>query len=142
MKRLTILFSLFYASVLAQTADDVLRFSNQQITGTPRTLGLAGAWSTAGADIASASLNPAGLAVYRKGEIFMGASVTSLNNIANYNTFSNSDNRTSFNIPNFGIVFNRVSRYKGKDATDGIVSATFAFGLNRVNNFQQNQLLT
>jgi len=142
MKRLTILFSLFYASVLAQTADDVLRFSNQQITGTPRTLGLAGAWSTAGADIASASLNPAGLAVYRKGEIFMGASVTSLNNIANYNTFSNSDNRTSFNIPNFGIVFNRVSRYKGKDATDGIVSATFAFGLNRVNNFQQNQLIT
>ena len=52
-------------SVQAQTELDALRFSQTTITGTARSLGLAGATSAMGADLSAATLNPAGLGFYR-----------------------------------------------------------------------------
>lgn len=126
----------------AQTAEDLLRYSFQQVHGTPRTLGLAGAWGTAGADISSAAINPAGLGFYRRSELMGSAAISANYNNATYNGFNNVDTRTNFNIPNFGLVFNKVNSYKGKDATQGVVAASFAFGLNRINNFQHNQFIS
>ncbi|MFN4084124.1 MAG: OmpP1/FadL family transporter [Bacteroidia bacterium] len=129
-------------SLHAQTAEDILRYSFRQPLGTARTLGLAGAWSTGGADISAANINPAGLGFYRRNELIGSAAISALRNNAEYVGTNSDDSRTNFNIPNIGVVFNNVNSYKGKDATEGIVAGSFAFGLNRANNFQQNLLIS
>lgn len=142
--RITLAICCALASIAtyAQTAEDLLRYSFQQINGTPRALGLGGAWGTAGADITSAAINPAGLGFYRRSELMGSAAISANYNDASYNGFANTDTRTNFNIPNFGLVFNKVNSYKGKDATQGVVAGSFAFGLNRKNNFQHNQFIS
>lgn len=133
------LFSL--PQLWAQTADDILKYSFRQPLGTPRTLGLSGAWSTAGADISSATSNPAGIGFYRRNEIMGSAAISVINHATSFNGFGSDDRRTNLNLPNIGFVLNKTNSYKGKDAKEGIVSASFAFGLNRVNNFHQNFVL-
>ena len=52
----------------AQNEEDVLRFSQLSHLGTVRTMGLCGAYGALGADLASASINPAGIGMYRRSD--------------------------------------------------------------------------
>jgi len=122
----------------AQNQEHILRYSKSDINGSARTLGLAGAWGSVGADLGAVSINPAGLGLYRRNEALGSISIA---NTASNSTFIGNitdDGRTSFNIPNLGVALNWLDHYKGKETDKGLVSATFAAGFNRTQNFQQN----
>ncbi|OYU94453.1 MAG: hypothetical protein CFE21_15710 [Bacteroidetes bacterium B1(2017)] len=139
MKRIVVIVaSLVCLNANAQNQEDIFRYSNQSITGSARTLGLSGAWGAAGADLSAASLNPAGLALYRRNEMMGSISITATNSRTDYNGGLMSDSRTMFNVPNIGMAFNITDQYMGKAKKDGIVGGTFAFGMNRLNDFQTN----
>ena len=72
--RLYLLFiSLFITSlVTAQSINDVLRYSQYQYNSTARSSAVAGAFGSLGADISVASINPAGIAEFRKSEFTIG----------------------------------------------------------------------
>jgi hypothetical protein len=119
----------------AQNQDDIFRYSQQGLIGSARTLGLGGAWGAAGADMGAASVNPAGLGLYRRNEMMGAMSITSNLSKTDFNGNLMSDSRTRFNIPNFGLVFNFTDQYMGKQKNNGIVGGTFALGMNRINDF-------
>lgn len=122
----------------AQNEDDILRYARLGMVGSVRTLGAGGAWGAVGADLSSASLNPAGLGFYRRNEVMISASLYANASSSDYLGQNSFDSRTSFNIPNLGIVFNNQYQEKGKDPSNGIVSTNLAFGMNRLNSFQDN----
>jgi hypothetical protein len=126
--------------VSAQNQEDIFRYSNQKLLGSARTLGLGGAWGAVGADLSAASFNPAGLGLYRRNEFMGSIAVTSNISKTEYNGNLMSDNRTNFNIPNFGGAFTFIDQEMGKPKTTGIVGGTLAFGMNRINDFQSNIL--
>ena len=78
----------------AQNQDDIFRYSQQGLIGSARTLGLGGAWGAAGADMGAASVNPAGLGLYRRNELMGAMSITSNLSKTDYNGNLMSDSRT------------------------------------------------
>jgi hypothetical protein len=91
-----------------------------------------------GPDLSSASINPAGLGFYRRNELLGSMAVTANFTDATFLGSLRNDSRTNFNIPNIGAVFTYVNQDKGKDAKTGWISASFAIGMNRIADFQQN----
>lgn len=61
----TLLFSLLAAISFGQTLDDVELFNIRNIHGTPRFVGMGGAFTALGNDLSSLHLNPASAAVFR-----------------------------------------------------------------------------
>ncbi|MEG0949676.1 MAG: hypothetical protein RR212_06525 [Bacteroidales bacterium] len=55
--------------VSAQGVTDVLRYSKNDIVGTARYMGMAGAFGALGGDISTLSQNPAGIGIYRSSEV-------------------------------------------------------------------------
>ena len=55
--------------VFAQGELDAYRYSQTELNGTARYLGMGGAFGALGGDISSMSSNPAGLGIYRSSEI-------------------------------------------------------------------------
>lgn len=123
---------------IAQFHEDVLRYSRTNYQGSVRSMGLAGAWGAVGADLSSASINPAGLALYRRNEVMASMAINTYSASTKYGGSEENDFRTGFNIPNLGLVVSQVNQYKGKSASRGLVNYNFAFGLNRLSDYQQN----
>ncbi len=72
MKRNNILGLALLASVgtlSAQSVADVMRYTNHNLVGTARYMGMGGAFTALGGDITTLSQNPAGIGVYRSSEI-------------------------------------------------------------------------
>jgi len=121
--------------VSAQGFDDIARYSQIATSGTAFSNGMGGAIGALGADFACASVNPAGIGLYRKSE-FAG-SLGIFNNSTNVNFYGteNRDRKFNLNIPNLNLVlhFPAANRLK----TSGWLSSTLAFGFNRSNTFHQ-----
>lgn len=125
---------LAFSGAAAQDLDDVLRFSkNDYSYGTARSAAMGGAFSSLGADMASAVINPAGFGMYRGSEMSFSPSLTvnmaNSTNDTDFGQFSQRTNRTSFGINNLGGAFNV---YEGSGV---LTSFTFAFGYTKLNNF-------
>jgi len=72
MKRITLFFIYLIVAklIFSQNEIDALRYTYLLPMGTARYLGLAGAYNSTGADLSMISINPAGLAQYKKKRIF------------------------------------------------------------------------
>lgn len=131
---LSLLFT-FYLSQ-AQTAFDALRFSDWQVGGTARTVGVGGALGALGADFAVLSVNPAGLATYRRSEFTITPSLLVTTTDSRLRDGSETplidDDRSSFNINNVGFVF------ANRSASPDWTMVNFAIGLNQRANFNQS----
>lgn len=125
-------------AVFAQNETDALRLTEQSITGSARAQGAGGAFGAVGADLTSAYINPAGLALYRRNEALFGAGLTSFKSNTLFGGNTLTDNRTHLNLPSWGIVGTKVFSDLGKDVQNGLVSVSFAGGMNRVQSYQQN----
>ena len=110
--------------------------------GTARSMAMGNAFTALGADMVSASLNPAGVAMYVGGDL----SFTPMINVAKSDTsgepyyvggysgdFTNRNTRLV--VPNFGLVF-PVSM-----STGVLTNANFAVSYNRIADFNQNRLM-
>ena len=133
MKQLTLIFGIFLTcSLSAQNTSDALRYSTYFTGSTARVMGAGNAFGALGGDFSSVGTNPAGLAVYRRGEMV----VTPLMYFNNTETTlpdnqAAEESKSKFGFSNFGFVIaNRPIGSKWK--TSNIV-----LGLNRTANYHR-----
>lgn len=139
-----VLLILGASSMQAQNEVDAMRFSLSAPTGTARALGAGGAFSAVGADFSAASLNPAGLALYRRNDLMFTPTLRLSDNNSTYLGQTASDAATRFGFTNFGYVYaGKVSKWnqdarRQEFAQKGLKSYTFSFGFNQSFNYQRN----
>ena len=126
----------------AQDLQDLLRFSETNPAGTARSLAMGGAMTAVGADFSAATLNPAGLGLYRRGEITFTPSLRIANTTTGFLGTSADDSRANFGFAQLGLVF-RGPIYRARDIgvqnTRGLSSYTIALGFNQQNNLWRRQ---
>ena len=110
-------------------AGEMAQLSQPQALGTARSMALGGAFTSLGADLASMSINPAGLGMYRRNEIALTPMMTfqSSETAGTMPYAKNGKNR--FSMANFGAALNA---YEG---TGTLTSLTVGIGLNRIADF-------
>lgn len=118
----------------AQTSADILRFSNyNQGYGTARSAAMGGAFTSLGADLSAASLNPAGFGLYRGSEASVTLSLPintleSTYSVGQKNSVI-SRSKTSFDLNSAGVALNL---FNGSGA---LTSATAAITYNKLADF-------
>ena len=117
----------------AMTTADFASLSHQQFNfGTARSMGMAGAFTSLGGDMASMVLNPAGLGMYRRGEFALTPMLSmSKSSTAGTGAFEKNSN-TRFALGNFGGVAN-VHEGSGK-----LLSFNIGFGYTRLADYNYN----
>lgn len=136
MKRIALIVTvsvIFGLTASAQFAEDVLRYSRINIGGTARYMGTGGAFGALGADFTLASVNPAGLGLYKTSEITITPAVSWQNTESSYNGFTGDDGRSIFHLGNVGMVY--TSKALSPDKSSGWKRVQFSVGLNRLNDF-------
>lgn len=129
---LIILGSLFFVFELsAQTVEDALRYSRLRAGGTARSISSGGALSAFGGDFGTLSVNPAGIATYRKSTLVITPSLNITNTASVFNEESFSENSTNIKLENLGLVFAIV------DNSSDWKSVSFGIGLNKLSSFNQ-----
>lgn len=86
----------------AQSAIDGFRFSQPDMKGTARYMGMGGAFGALGGDLSSILTNPAGIGVYRRNEIGFTMGIDIQNATSQAQGVSNSQNQTKVLINNVG----------------------------------------
>jgi hypothetical protein len=136
MKRIfsiTALIVMAAATAISQSPVDALRFSRIDIGGSARYMGLSGAFGALGADFTTASMNPAGIGMFKASEFTSTAAVHigTVESVAG--GFSGTDTRANFFLGNIGLVM--TSKIKSDPNRPGWRYVSFATGLNRLNDF-------
>ena len=90
--------------VFAQGELDAYRYSQTELNGTARYLGMGGAFGALGGDISSMSSNPAGLGIYRSSEIVTTLSLSSIKAKSDWGGSKVDANKTKFNFDNIAYV--------------------------------------
>ena len=121
----------------SQNLLDAIRWSQTGFTGTARSMGLGGAVTALGADWGSAAVNPAGLGMFRKGEISITPAIHSITSNLTMLDQNNKSTKTNFNLTSWSfIIANPIYSPEGDGTlkTEGFKSWTFAFGYTNLAN--------
>lgn len=121
-------------SVTAQTLADALRYSNLQHSGTARLMTTGGALGALGGDFGVLSINPAGVATYRKSSLEITPSLNFIKTKSSFANGTTDDTAPNFNLNNIGMVFSKVNT----DKEANWKTSNFALGINRTNIFTQS----
>jgi len=137
MKKLVIIAAIVVSfwQVRAQTADDALRYSQNFYEGSARNMAMGSAFSVLGADFSAASINPAGLGLYRRNDFSISPELNFRGSKSIYNGMFGSDNRTVFNLSNLAVVMSK-KVYSARKSDWKYYQ--ISFGMNRLNNFNVN----
>src|ERR1700730_7699988 len=132
MKKFFLLGSLLiYNQLKAQLPEDAIRVSWTTPSGTARQQAIGGAMGSLGGEISAAFVNPAGLGLYKTGEIVLSPGFRMLRDKSNYRGTSASGNTaSSFNLGTSGLVI-------GYPSMNGN-SNTFCIAVNQTANFNSN----
>ena len=131
MKKLSyiILFVFISVTTWGQNIKDALNLSDYRIQGTARSAAMGNAFGALGGDFTSASINPAGIGIFRSNEFEFTINQASTDIDANYLGKQTSASRSWMSIPNMGYVatFNTNS--------PSMVSFNIGLGYNRMKDF-------
>jgi hypothetical protein len=127
-------------TALAQNETDVLRYSQLGIGGTARFSGMAGAFGALGADMSTLSYNPAGIGLFRRGEVALTPSVYYQSTGSDYNGTHSDDQKLNFNFGNVGIVF--AKNLERETNHSGWKFVQFGVNMDRLASFQSNVTVT
>ncbi len=107
---------LFYCGVFAQNDLDVIRYSQTGIGGDARFTAMGGSFGALGANLSCLHYNPAGMAVYRNGEIGISGSLRFATVNARHYDNPTTDYAANFQLPNMGLVaaWEETSPFAGK----------------------------
>ena len=106
MKKYILSAFLFAAmGVSAQSSYEAARLFDSDLTGTARFVGMGGSMSALGADVSVMSVNPAGTALYRSGDISFSMGFLSHSLESDYNGTKSKKNNSYFGIDNVGMVY-------------------------------------
>ena len=114
----------------ALSTGDLLSLSQRSVRyGTARSMAMAGAFTSLGADQSSMVLNPAGLGMYRAGEFVITPMVSSTSATTPGTLPFESNSRSRFALGNVGVVFNA---YEGEGS---LLSVNFGFAYTRLADY-------
>lgn len=139
MKRIGIIMSVLAlcgGTAFSQSQLDAFKYSQTELNGTARYLGMGGAFGALGGDISAMTSNPAGLAVYRSSEVVTTLSLSSINAKSDWLGNKVDNGRTKFNFDNIAYV-----GYFPTGNDEGLVSWNVGFSYNRVKNYTRNYTL-
>jgi len=143
--RTIIKISIFNLAILlsqivnSQNEVDALRYSRLTPSGTARSMAMGGAFSALGADFSTLSMNPAGIAMYKKSEMMFTPTIGNTVTEANYLGSLKDEFRYNFNVSNIGMVFaGNVNQKSEKPDWKGF---QFGFGINRQQSFQGRAII-
>lgn len=126
-----IAFLLIGGLIFAQDEIDALRFSDITYSGTARTNAMANAFGALGADISTASTNPAGIGVFKNGNATITPAFLTSFVDASYNGVLSPADKLSMLMSNMGVVFSI-------PGTTDIKAVNISMGYNRTSNFRRN----
>lgn len=122
--------------MVSQSEIDAYRLSQNAPTSTALSLGMGGVGGSMGADFNGLSINPAGIGIYRSGQITITPSVRINNVTTDFDGSKTDRNTTKFNLDNIGIVFQNTPRSgKWKSFSVGI-------GVNNIANYNYTEHIT
>lgn len=87
----------------SQNEMDILRYSQQEVSGTLRNLGMGGTMGAVGADLSCAFSNPAGLGLYRRGDVGFNWGFAGASTRLTYGGLSQRGNASNAPVTNAGI---------------------------------------
>ncbi len=119
-------------SAIAQNDIDAMRYSQLTFGGTARFASMAGSMGALGGDMSGLSYNPAGIGVYRKGEISITPVLFSQSTSSTYNSTNARDRKLNLALGNIGIVG---AIPLNSEKNGGWEFINFAFTYNQTNNF-------
>lgn len=126
-------FLLSGGAAFAQGELDAYRYSQSDLSGTARYLGMGGAFGALGGDISAMSSNPAGLGIYRSSEVVTTISLSSIKAKSNWNGSNADVTKNKFNFDNIAYV-----GYFPTGNDEGLIGWNVGFSYNRVKNFNRN----
>ncbi|MBG14924.1 MAG: hypothetical protein CL853_01075 [Crocinitomicaceae bacterium] len=132
---LSIILASIFTAGFAQTEEDALRYSNLQFGGTARYLGVSGAFGALGADISVLSVNPAGMARYKKSEFTFTPNISLSNTESRFNSSSMIAGKENLNVGSFGIVGVTKQNPEKQSKWNSI---QFGFAYNRLADFNES----
>ncbi len=137
MKKILLLtFIAVVSTVLsAQTEYDALRLTQTEVLGSARYISMGGAFGALGGDISALKDNPAGLGIFRKGEISFTLNTSRQKAVTSW--LGNSETikgKLDFKVDNFGYVM-AMPLWKYK--TEGFLQSNLYFSFNRLKNYNR-----
>lgn len=140
MKRICVALALICTAVAAsaQTMYDAINFSQNNYSGTARSMAVGNAMTAVGGDLGAIVLNPAGSAVFNYSEVAFtpGLTISSVN--SQYSNFgetaygpTDSNGSTRFTTPNAGVVL-----HFNTGRASGLKGWSFSFLSSQSNNYQ------
>lgn len=135
-KSLFIIFSILLGSAaFSQTEYEALKIGQSDIVGTARYMSMGGAFGALGGDASALKDNPAGLGVYRTGEISMTLNGQSQSaNSTWYGTESSDSRPINMKANNVSYI---MSVPLWEERSSGLLHSNFSFSYNRVKNFNR-----
>ncbi|MEZ4883283.1 MAG: hypothetical protein R3E32_01010 [Chitinophagales bacterium] len=128
---------LSFSVAFGQSTADALRYSQTNLGGTARGIGIAGAFGSLGGDFTSIGVNPAGLGIYQRGEMVVTPTLSFTETESTYQDNVSVDNYNNFNIGNLGVVFSNNKYREGRNWK----AVNFALGYNRTQNFYNRSII-
>ena len=106
MKRtgLVLVLTAMHSWLFSQNADDAVLYSWTPMGGTALSMSMGGATGAIGGDFTSASINPAGLGLYRQSEWGISAGLAVASVKSNYLGSGDADRKVNFTIPTIQFV--------------------------------------
>jgi hypothetical protein len=132
---LSVILASIFMTGITQTEEDALRYSNLQFGGTARYLGVSGAFGALGADISVLSINPAGMARYKKSEFTFTPNISLSNTESKFGTSSTLNGKENLNVGSFGIVAVTKQNPEKQNKWNGF---QFGFAYNRLADFNES----
>lgn len=125
----------------AQNDYDALRFSTTYHGGTARVMAMGGAFSALGSDISSASVNPAGLGLYRSSDVNLSFGYNMNSTQTDFLGKKTTDTYFGVETNSMGTVLSFPNKDNYTSGT-GKICTNMAITYNRINSYNQNLLAT
>lgn len=120
-------------TAFSQSQLDAHKYSQTELNGTARYLGMGGAFGALGGDISAMNANPAGLAIYKSSEVVTTLSLSSVSAKTDWLGSAMDNSRTKVSFDNIAYV-----GYFPTANDEGIVSWNVGFSYNRLKNYNRN----
>ncbi len=137
MKKILLLLLIsIIPAIQAQELRDAYRYTNTELTGTARFIGMSGAFGALGGDISAMSLNPASSAVFLSSSATVSLGYRDLNNNISFNDGFSRSGESDFDLANVGGVF----VFRGNESNDWR-KFTIGVNYNTEANFDENYIV-
>lgn len=120
---------------MSQGVEEMIRLNDIQKGATARSLAVGGAMSALGADFSTASSNPAGIGLFRSGEITVTPGLHYNISDATYQGNADDEFKATPMLSQFGVVF-----HNWRSDKRALRNINYGFGYNRMANYNQNRL--